>query len=222
MPARVEAVIAERVGRLSRPLRALLRAASVEGEEFTAEVLARVQGLDEGRVFQSLNSELDRRHRLIRTQSIQRINGQLLSRYRFRHILIQKYLYGSLNAVECVHLHEQVGLALEQLFRPSEQILSEVAVAPQLARHFQEAKNKDKAIHYLKIAGERALQLSAYQEAFVHLTKGLELLMTESASLVRAEREFPLQFSLSITLKGLKSNASPETEKALMPFKHRR
>jgi predicted ATPase len=43
LPARVEAVIAERIGRLAEPLQAALRVASVEGEVFTAEVVARVR-----------------------------------------------------------------------------------------------------------------------------------------------------------------------------------
>ena len=47
LPARVEAVIAERIGRLAEPLQAALRVASVEGEIFTAEVVARVRGTDE-------------------------------------------------------------------------------------------------------------------------------------------------------------------------------
>ena len=40
LPARVEAVIAERIGRLPDRCRALLAVASVEGEEFTAEAVA--------------------------------------------------------------------------------------------------------------------------------------------------------------------------------------
>ena len=40
LPARVEAVIAERIERLPRPLKQILRIASVEGEVFTAEVVA--------------------------------------------------------------------------------------------------------------------------------------------------------------------------------------
>jgi predicted ATPase len=44
---RVEAVIAERIGRLDQPLRAALRVANVEGELFTAEVVARVRATDE-------------------------------------------------------------------------------------------------------------------------------------------------------------------------------
>ena len=44
LPARVEAVIAERIGRLPDRCRALLAAASVEGEEFTAEIIAACAG----------------------------------------------------------------------------------------------------------------------------------------------------------------------------------
>jgi predicted ATPase len=108
LPARVEAVIAERIGRLSEPLQAMLRAASVEGEVFTAEVVAQVRAADEREMLGRLSGELDRRHRLIRAHSIVRMDGQLLSCYRFRHILFQKYLYNSLDEVERVHLHEQV------------------------------------------------------------------------------------------------------------------
>src|SRR6266508_342844 len=46
LPARVEGAIGERIGRLPVPLRELLQVASVEGEEFTAEVVARVLGAD--------------------------------------------------------------------------------------------------------------------------------------------------------------------------------
>jgi adenylate cyclase len=43
LPARVEAMIAERIGRLDEELRDVLAVASVEGEWFTAQVVAQVQ-----------------------------------------------------------------------------------------------------------------------------------------------------------------------------------
>ncbi len=46
LPSRVEAVIAARVGRVSPELQQVLAVASVEGEEFTTEVVARVQGME--------------------------------------------------------------------------------------------------------------------------------------------------------------------------------
>jgi predicted ATPase len=199
LPARVEAVIAERIGRLAQPLRAALRVASVEGEVFTAEVVARVRATDEREMLGQLSGELDRRHHLIRAQSIQRMDGQLLSRYRFRHILFQRYLYSSLDEVERVHLHEQVGTALEGLYASHAQV---EAIAVQLALHFQKARITEKAIHYLHQAGDKAVQLSAYQEAIAHLTRALTLLMTLPDSPERAQQELNLQLSLGMARMG--------------------
>jgi predicted ATPase/DNA-binding SARP family transcriptional activator len=210
LPARVEAVVAERIGRLPQSLRDLLSIASVEGEMFTAEVAAQVQSTDERELLGRLSSELDRRHRLVRAQSIQRIDGRLLSRYRFRHILFQRYLYGSLDEVERVHLHERVGTALEKLYGDQEHV---AAITVQLALHFQKAGIIEKAIHYLHQAGERAIQLSAYQEAIAHLTTGLTLLMSLPDSPERAEQELTLQISLGIAQKA--DIPDPEAEKAM-------
>jgi predicted ATPase/DNA-binding SARP family transcriptional activator len=210
LPARVEAVIAERIGRLAQPLRAALRVASVEGEVFTAEVVARVRAADEREMLERLSGELDRRHRLIRAQSIQRMDGQLLSCYRFRHILFQRYLYSSLDEVERVHLHEQVGTALEGLYGAQEQV---AAIAVQLALHFQKARITEKAIHYLHQAAQRAVQLSAHQEAIAHLTRGLTLLMALPDSPERAQQELALQLALGIAWMTTAAPA-PEVEKA--------
>jgi predicted ATPase len=214
LPARVEAASAERIGRLAQPLQAVLRVASVEGEDFTAEVAARVLGTGEREVVQILSRELDRRHRLVRAQSIQRLGAQRLSRYRFRHDLFQKYLYDSLDQVERAYLHEDVGDALEQLYGEH---AGEIAV--QLARHFQEAKITEKATDYLRQAGERAVQLSAYEEGLAHLTRGLALLATLPDSPERAEEELALQLALGLAWQGIKG---PQTGIAKEAFSRAR
>jgi predicted ATPase len=213
LPVRVEAVIAERIDRLDQPLRAALRVASVEGEVFTAEVVAQVQATDEQEMLGHLSSELDRRHRLIRAQSILRMDGQLLSSYRFQHILFQRYLYSSLDKVERVHLHEKVGTALEALYRAEEKSSAVADIAPQLARHFQEARIVDKATQYLCQAGERSVQLSAYEEAIAHLTKGLAYLTELPDSPKHAQQELELQIALGTALIGPKGYGS-EVKKA--------
>ena len=197
LPARVEAVIAQRIGRLPQPLRDALRVASVEGETFTAEVVAQIEAIGERKMVGQLSRALDRKHRLISAHTVQRTGGRLLSRYRFRHIQIQKYLYSSLDEVERVHLHEQVGNILEELFQDQEEI---TGVALQLARHFQEAKIPEKTIQYLHLAGEIAVQMSAHQEGITHLSKALSLLMAQPDSPERAEKELELQLSLPIAL----------------------
>ncbi|MGD8462335.1 MAG: BTAD domain-containing putative transcriptional regulator [Anaerolineae bacterium] len=209
LPARVEAVVAERINRLAEPLRAALQVASVEGEVFTAEVVARVQGVGERDVVMRLSRDLDRRHRLVRAQGIQRMDGRRLSQYRFRHILFQRYLYGSLDDVERSYLHEAIGDTLEALYEGQPETM--LAMAGQLAWHFQEAGIVDKAIHYLRQAGERAVQLSAYREARTQLTTALDLLLTLPDSPERAQKELPLQISLGMAWQGTDPH---EAEKA--------
>ena len=79
----------------------------------------------------------------MRAQGILWMDGQRLSRYRFRHALFQRYLYNSLDAVERAHLHAAVGNTLESLHKGQTEAMSATAatgeVAGQLAWHFQEA-----------------------------------------------------------------------------------
>jgi DNA-binding SARP family transcriptional activator len=223
LPARVEAVIAQRIGRLARPLRAALRVASVEGEVFTAEVLARVCTTGEQEMLRRLSSELDRQHRLVHAQGITRIDGQRLSQYRFRHILFQRYLYQSLDHVERAHLHEAVANTLEDLYKDHTEATA--AIAGQLARHFEEAEIAEKAIPYLQQAGERAVQLSALQEGITHLSKGLALLKAlpdparEDERLERARQELSLQFTLGMAFVG-REGYGPQGEEAYARARH--
>lgn len=60
IPVRVEAVIAERLARLSAECCIILEAASVQGETFNAETLAIVLGESEARLVEYLSSELCR------------------------------------------------------------------------------------------------------------------------------------------------------------------
>ncbi len=60
LPTRVEGVIETRLRRLDAVQQDLLTTACVEGERFTANVVARVHGLDERAVVQQLSRELDR------------------------------------------------------------------------------------------------------------------------------------------------------------------
>ena len=174
LPARVEAVIAERIGRLPDRCRALLAAASVEGEEFTAEIIARVLGVDESAIRQCLDGDLGDRHRLVAAVSLRRLGARKLSRYRFRHHLFQRYLYDHLDVVRRVDLHEAVGSALETLCGEAPDDLD--ALAPRLAWHFEMAGLLDRAATYYLQAGRRAARLAAHEDAIGHLTRGLALL----------------------------------------------
>ncbi len=171
LPARVEGVIEMRTGRLDAELREFLDVASVEGETFTAQVVARVLGVDERALVARLDQEGDRRYRLVQEQGIQRAGGQRLSIYRFRHNLFQRYLASVLSQSRRAFLHEDVATALEALYGADS---GEIAV--ELAAHFQAAGLPARAIPHLYQAGLRASQLAAYDEAIELLARGLTLL----------------------------------------------
>lgn len=147
LPPRVEAVIAERIERLPLPLRGLLQAASVQGETFSLEVLARslpagseLGEAAEGRLAWLLGEQLGRRHGLLHADLRPAFEppGPPLLRYRFTHALHQTYLYGSLDAAQRAWLHRQVGAALEAIYSPA--ALSNAELAALLAWHHAQAR----------------------------------------------------------------------------------
>jgi predicted ATPase len=205
LPAKVDGVIEKRMGRLGAALQTVLTVASVEGETFTAEVVARVQQLNERELVQQLSGELDKRQRLITAQGLEWVGEQRLSLYRFRHYLFQHYLYRNLDQMERTYLHEAVGNVLETLYgEQTEQ------VAVQLARHFEQAGLTQKAVNYLLQAGKRASQLSAHEEAITHLTKGLALLEMLSDSPEHTRQELDFQITLGNILMITRGYAAPE------------
>ena len=210
LPARVDAVVEERISRLTEELRDILILASVEGEEFTAEVVARLKETKVRELVRLLSSELDKRHHLVSAKGIRHLEKQRLSVYLFQHILFQRYLYNSLDEVERAYLHEEVGDILESLYGEQAE---EISV--QLARHFEEAGIVNKAIEYLQKAGQKALKLSAHQEAITHFNKCLNFLKTLPDTPERAQQELMLQLSLAVPLQATKGLAAPEVGRAI-------
>jgi len=210
LPARVDAVIEERINRLSDHLREILTLASVEGEEFTAEVVARLQDTEVRELVRLLSQELDKRHHLVSAKGIHRIDRQRLSRYLFQHILFQKYLYNNLDEVERAHLHGETGEILETLYGDFAD-----EIASQLARHFYEAGEVEKAIEYFFKAGNKAVKVSANQEAIQHFKQALDLLKTLPESLNRDKQELSLLLALVLPLQATQGFASPELGQAV-------
>jgi DNA-binding SARP family transcriptional activator len=205
LPSKVEAAIEERLCHLPDDLLNLLKTASVQGERFTGEILAEMLRIDEEDVLTRIREELDRQFRLVQADSSQRIDGERLTRYRFRHILFQKYLYGQLDAVERTELHEGVGLALEARYQHA---LEEIVLP--LAIHFELAGLDDKAIAYYDLAGRRAIEFSSYEDAISHFEKALVLLEEKPRSIDRDKREFDLLLRLSTPLMFVRGFASED------------
>ncbi len=191
LPARVEGVIEERIKRIALELQELLTVASVEGEVFSAQVVARVQKLGERELLHRLDKELRQQHRLVHEEGVKRIGDQRLSQYRFRHSLLQHYLYHNISQSEREILHECVAQVLEQLYGGSGE-----EIAGQLAWHYEQAQVPDRAADHYLVAGQRAMRLFANDEAVKLLQHGLALLGTLPTCAGNTERTVKLQLAL--------------------------
>jgi oligopeptide transport system substrate-binding protein len=99
------------------------------------------------------------------------VGHQSLSRYRFGHVLFQQYLYNGLSLGERRLLHGEIAALLEELYTGC---TDEIAV--QLARHYVEAGEGERAVDYLLQAGDQARDLYAHQEAIDHYQRALKIL----------------------------------------------
>ncbi len=170
LPPRVEGVIGERIARLPEGLRETLNVSSVMGYEFIAQVIARVQKVGELELAKGLSRELEKRYLLVFEQGETKIGKQFLSIYRFSHVLTQQYLYDELGAGERRMLHGEIAETLEAISADhSDQF------ALQLARHYDEAGNAEKAVSYWTLAGDAAFAIYAQNEAITAYARALEL-----------------------------------------------
>lgn len=169
LPARVDGVIAGRVQRLDAKSQEILSVASVQGEEFIAEAVARVLSLEEKVVIRILSGDLSKVHQIVHLQSTQKKLGRRVSIYQFQHSLFQQYLQNSIDDAQKAILHEDSGLELVSLYGDETD-----EIAAQLAYHFAEAKEPEKTIRYASIAGDQAARLFAWEEAQYQYRRAIE------------------------------------------------
>jgi DNA-binding SARP family transcriptional activator len=167
-PARIEAVISRRIDRLDESLRSILEVASIEGELFTAEVVARVLGMEDRPLLHDLSRQLDNRHQLVREQGEIKTGKGYLSSYKFSHALFQQYLYRQLSQGERRSLHGAVAGALSDLYSDDQD-----QVVMQLAYHYTNAADWQKAVVFQSKAGDLSYQKATLPDATHHYQSAL-------------------------------------------------
>ncbi len=162
VPASVQDVILQRVERLRPEARRLLSLAAVIGRRFDLPLLRAAAGSLAPAVETSLEEWRERRLVLPSPEED--------DRYDLSHDKIRTVIYGALDRRRRRELHLQVGQALETLFaRRTEE------VCEQLAYHYEQAGEVNRALPYLAAAGEKAAALYAHTEALDFYERGLSL-----------------------------------------------
>ncbi len=164
IPETVQSVIAARIDRLSSKRKALLQMASVIGSDIPLTLLRDVVDLA-GLELQKLLVELQAAHFLYELPNATSVQ------WKFRHALVHEVAYGGLIAARRQMLHARVLHAMELQNRDNPQ-----DVVESLAHHAFNAALWNEAVSWLCQAGDKAVELSAYQEAGAFFEQALQAL----------------------------------------------
>lgn len=122
--------------------------------------------------------------------------------YAFRHALYQEVIYARLTPAQRVRLHRQIGARIERAYgeRAGD-------IAAELSRHFVQGRDFERAVRYLRAAGNNARRRSACQEAVANFDQALEVLQQLPSSREREEQAIDLRFDLRRALVPLGDRA---------------
>jgi predicted ATPase len=209
LPESVRSMIQRKLDQLDETDRRLLTAASVQGLEFQAAVVARILGREEADVQERLGV-LEHVHALVRLVREQEFpDGTLTLRYGFTHGLYQNALYASLRPARKAAWSAAAAQALLGHYGEKS-----AAVAAELALLFEAARDHGRAADYFLEAAENAGRVWAHQEAAVLARRGLEQLALLPDTPARARQELRLQMALGAALQATQGYASPEAGRA--------
>jgi class 3 adenylate cyclase/dephospho-CoA kinase len=196
----VQGVLAARIDRLGAEEKELLQQLAVIGREFPLSLVRQVVSQPEEELYRLLSS-LQRKEFLYEQPAFLEIE------YLFKHALTQEVAYSSVLQGQRKALHERTAQAIEALYRSNlDDHYSE------LAHHYSRSGNTQKAVEYLHLAGQQAVQRSANAEAINHLTAALELLQTLPDTPARAQHELTLLIALGPAFYATKGSGALEVE----------
>jgi len=159
VPDSVQGIIAARMDRLEDQIKRTMQVASVIGRDFAYRILHAITG-----------AEKELKSYLLNLQNLEFIYEKSLFpelEYIFRHALTQEVAYGSILLQKRKELHELIGGAIEQIYGDHLEEFLET-----LAYHYSKSDNFEKAYHYTRLSGDKAIgkhsaweALGCYKEA---------------------------------------------------------
>ena len=192
VPPTVEKVILARMDRLPPASYEVLVSASVVGRSFSLPLLHAVAAGDDVRA--ALGD-------LMRVDLVREGRRWPDPEYRFTHALIQETAYRTLVADDRARLHRRAATWLEQHHAGRE-----ADVAGLLAHHWLGAEDEDQAVRYLTVAGDRARQDYALDEAIAYYRELLPMLDRRGERQAIALVLFKLALALHVSLRFAEAN----------------
>jgi DNA-binding SARP family transcriptional activator len=191
---RVEAVLGDRLGKLSPDAAALAQLAAAVGRDFSLELLATAADLDDEALLSAVDELWQRR--MLREHSP--------TTYDFAHDLLRDSAYAQISPPNRQLLHQRIADAMESLHRDDTE-----AVAAQLAAHCEQGGQPGRAVRHHWVAAESATRVFALDDAVDHYTRALHLLADLPSGTARDRQELQLLEACVPALSSLEGYASP-------------
>ncbi len=163
-PETVKNVVEARIGRLEEECQNTLTMASFVGNDFSCEALCGVTGIEEDKLLEIIE-------KLLKTGLIKQrvVRGEDVC--TFADIVVRDILYEEVSPFKRKKLHNDVGRVLEKVYaKKIDEHLGE------LAMHFLEGGDRDKALDYFLKAGDRAAKMYANNEAVSYFQFAIDIL----------------------------------------------
>jgi predicted ATPase len=170
-PRTVKGVIKARVSRLDDECQNVLTLASFVGNDFSFEALCGVTGIEENKLLETIEKMLKTgliKERVIRGQDM----------YCFADVIVRDVVHEEVSHLRHKKLHNVAGCALEKVYaKKIDDHLGE------LAYHFVEGGDEDKALDYFLKAGDKAAKIYANNEAVSYFQQAMTLLEKKEGEL---------------------------------------
>ncbi|HXX87010.1 MAG TPA: AAA family ATPase, partial [Candidatus Acidoferrum sp.] len=163
-PKSVRNIVESRFSRLDNEYQNFLTLASFVGNDFTLEAMAAITGIEENKLLEMMDG-------LVKTGFIKHtvIRGEDVC--SFTDIIMRDVVHEEVGPYKRKKLHALVGEALEKVYAHNiDEHLGELAL------HFRESGDKEKALGYFLKAGDKARKIYANNEAASYFKCALELL----------------------------------------------
>ena len=198
IPATLQASLMARFDKLDAATKEVAQAGAAIGREFPYELVAAACR----RAADGLDTALEN---LVASGLAFRRGVPPNATFLFKHGLVQDAIYSTLVRSKRQRLHADIAEALERIFPETLQQQPEL-----LGHHFTAAEQPEVATRYWRLAVERALRTSAYQEAVGHCTRGLQVIERIEPLNHSLREEAWLQLQQGIALTASRGPSSPE------------
>jgi predicted ATPase len=199
IPPTVQTILAARIDRLPADEKDLLQTLAVMGKEFPLGLVRQVTGKTDD-VLERTLSNLQLGEFIYEQPALPDVE------YTFKHSLTLEVAYNSVLTERRQALHERIGAAIESIY--AERLDDHLT---ELAHQYRRAGNLEKAIEYLRQAGEQAAAKGADSGAIAQLGAALELVAKLPDDHASRLQEMRLRILIGPSLMAVKSLGSSET-----------